>query len=160
MTHTKKSHRGYTGFDLQVFLDFEAKNGRKSLAPQGFDGSTAAHNPEVAGSSPVSATRKEQSPLGGCSFFASRAEPVRSFRVMRPTSGRGGRITGGDIYERCLRRMKRAKRSGSGRNSASGQRAGNFGHRNRAHGSSPVSATIRTLGEIRGFFFSGCWPGE
>ena len=40
------------------FLDFEAKNGRKSLAAQGFDGSTAAHNPEVAGSSPVSATTK------------------------------------------------------------------------------------------------------
>ena len=56
MTHTKKSRRGYTGFDLQVFLDFEAKNGRKSLAAQGFDDSTAAHNPEVAGSSPVSAT--------------------------------------------------------------------------------------------------------
>ena len=58
VTHTKKSRRGYTGFDRQVFLDFEAKNGRKSLAPQGFDGSTAAHNPEVAGSSPVSATIK------------------------------------------------------------------------------------------------------
>ena len=58
MTHTKKSRRGYTGFDLQVFLDFEAKNGRKSLAAQEFYGSTAAHNPEVAGSSPVSATIK------------------------------------------------------------------------------------------------------
>ena len=30
----------------------------ESTAPQGFDGSTAAHNPEVAGSSPVSATIK------------------------------------------------------------------------------------------------------
>lgn len=28
-----------------------------------------SHNPEVAGSSPVSATKKEQSPSGDCSFF-------------------------------------------------------------------------------------------
>ena len=70
VTHTKKSRHGYTGFDLQVFLDFEAKNGRKSLAAQGFDGSTAAHNPEVAGSSPVSATiRKGMESQGPKSFL-------------------------------------------------------------------------------------------
>ena len=37
----------------------------------------------------------------------------------------------GDVCERRLRRMQRAKRSGSGRNPASEQRAKDFGHRNR-----------------------------
>ena len=46
----------------------------------------------------------------------------------------------GDFCERCRRQRKRAKRSGSGRNPASGQRAKDFGHRNRGRLRAPPGA--------------------
>ena len=53
-----------------------------------------------------------------CFLFCYRQGLCIRFQVMSPASERGGRIPGGDVCERCLRQMKRAKRSGSGRNSA------------------------------------------
>jgi len=46
------------GFSTSGFSRNPKQKAPESAALQGFDGSTAAHNPEVAGSSPVSATRK------------------------------------------------------------------------------------------------------
>ena len=46
------------GFSTSGLPPNSEEKAPESTAPQGFDGSIAAHNPEVAGSSPVSATIK------------------------------------------------------------------------------------------------------
>ena len=102
-----------------------------------------AHNPEVGGSSPPSATRKQQSPIGWLLFLLRWRFLLFALRVMSPTGGRGGRIPGGDVCERRRGRMQRAIRSGRGRNSATRNASKEFRAPQQGAGSSPPSATRR-----------------
>ena len=81
-----------------------------------------AHNPEVAGSSPVSATTRTSGEIR--KFFFC-------FRVMSPESGRGGRIPGGERADRRRGRREEGERVAAVEILRSEERAKNFGHRNR-----------------------------
>ena len=81
-----------------------------------------AHNPEVAGSSPVSATTRTSGEIQKFFFV---------IRVMSPASGRGGRIPGGERADRRLWREEGGEGVAAVEILRSEERAKNFGHRNR-----------------------------
>ena len=66
-----------------------------------------AHNPEVVGSSPASATKKDSQPFGWLSFLFAAAKLV----LRSPDYESDERSSLGKRGERCLWQMKRPKRS-------------------------------------------------
>ena len=65
--------------------------------------------------------------------------PRGPFAILHCTEMAPLEVSRGDVCERCLWQSKRAKRSGSGRNSVSELRTKNFGHRNRSCHSKTVT---------------------
>ena len=107
-----------------------------------------AHNPEVVGSSPASATRKDSHPSGWLSFLSATAELV----LWPPGYETDERSSLGKRGARCRWQMQRPERSAAVDKIEDQRKPDDFtGHRKPARsdnpevvGSSPASATIKT----------------